>query len=54
MKIPFYQIDAFTGRVFVGNSAGVCLLDRWLEDELLQSIASENNLSDNGVRRQRG
>lgn len=46
MDIPFYQIDAFTNRVFAGNPAGVCLLERWLEDFLLQSIAAENNLSE--------
>jgi PhzF family phenazine biosynthesis protein len=44
MKIPFYQIDAFAGEVFTGNPAGVCLLDEWIEDSALQSIASENNL----------
>jgi PhzF family phenazine biosynthesis protein len=46
MKIPFYQIDAFSGHVFSGNPAGVCLLDTWLEDAILQSIAAENNLSE--------
>ncbi len=46
MEIPFYQIDAFTARVFAGNPAGVCFLDQWLEDSLLQSIAAENNLSE--------
>jgi PhzF family phenazine biosynthesis protein len=46
MEIPFYQIDAFTSRVFAGNPAGVCLLDAWPEDGLLQSIAAENNLSE--------
>ncbi len=46
MDIPFYQIDAFTDRVFAGNPAGVCFLDRWLEDSILQSIAAENNLSE--------
>jgi predicted PhzF superfamily epimerase YddE/YHI9 len=44
MEIPFYQIDAFTSEVFSGNPAGVCLLDLWLEDNVLQSIAEENNL----------
>jgi predicted PhzF superfamily epimerase YddE/YHI9 len=39
MEIPFYQIDAFASKVFSGNPAGVCLLDEWLPDELLQSIA---------------
>jgi PhzF family phenazine biosynthesis protein len=46
MNIPFYQIDAFTGHVFAGNPAGVCFLDEWLQDEVLQSIATENNLSE--------
>ncbi len=46
MKIPYYQIDAFTGTVFSGNPAGVCLLNEWPEDAVLQSIAAENNLSE--------
>lgn len=46
MKIPYYQIDAFTSSVFSGNPAGVCLLDEWPEDAILQSIAAENNLSE--------
>ena len=46
MDIRFYQIDAFADRVFGGNPAGVCFLNAWPEDRLLQSIASENNLSE--------
>jgi PhzF family phenazine biosynthesis protein len=46
MKIPIYQIDAFTSRIFSGNPAAVCPLKRWLEDSLLQAIAQENNLSE--------
>lgn len=46
MEIPFYQIDAFASRVFSGNPAGVCLLTSWLPDDVLQSIAAENNLSE--------
>jgi PhzF family phenazine biosynthesis protein len=46
MKIPIYQIDAFTSRVFSGNPAAVCPLEQWLEDDLLQAIAQENNLSE--------
>ena len=44
MEIPFYQIDAFTNKVFSGNPAGVCLLEDWLPEATLQSIAAENNL----------
>jgi PhzF family phenazine biosynthesis protein len=46
MKIPIYQVDAFTGAVFRGNPAAVCPLATWPEDELLQAIAAENNLSE--------
>jgi PhzF family phenazine biosynthesis protein len=46
MSIPYYQVDAFTSRLFAGNPAGVCLLADWLPDSLLQSIAAENNLAE--------
>ncbi len=46
MKIPIYQVDAFTGKVFRGNPAAVCPLESWPEDRLLQNIAAENNLSE--------
>ena len=46
MRVAFYQVDAFTSRVFAGNPAGVCLLDRWADDSLLQAIAAENSLSE--------
>ena len=46
MRIPFYQVDAFTDRVFAGNPAGVCLLESWLPEEVLRRIAGENNLSE--------
>lgn len=46
MKIRLFQLDAFTDRLFHGNPAAVCPLDEWLEDETLQAIAAENNLSE--------
>lgn len=46
MKLPFYQVDAFTNRVFGGNPAGVCPLDSWLDYEVMQAIAAENNLAE--------
>jgi PhzF family phenazine biosynthesis protein len=46
MLIPFYQVDAFTDRLFGGNPAGVCPLDKWLADDVMQKIAMENNLSE--------
>lgn len=46
MKIKQYQVDAFAGRVFEGNPAAICPLESWLDDNLLQAIAEENNLSE--------
>jgi PhzF family phenazine biosynthesis protein len=46
MKIPQFQIDAFTDQVFKGNPAAVCPLETWLDDAVLKSIANENNLSE--------
>lgn len=46
MLIPFYQVDAFTDRLFGGNPAGVCPLEQWLPDETMQKIAMENNVSE--------
>jgi PhzF family phenazine biosynthesis protein len=46
MKIPMFQIDAFTDKVFGGNPAAVCVLGDWLEDRVMQAIAMENNLSE--------
>lgn len=45
-KIKIYQVDAFTSQLFSGNPAAVCPLDNWLPDEVMQSIALENNLSE--------
>ncbi|MFM0212339.1 PhzF family phenazine biosynthesis protein [Paraburkholderia sediminicola] len=46
MKLPIYQIDAFTDKVFKGNYAAVVPLERRLPDSLMQAIATENNLSE--------
>lgn len=46
MRIPIYQIDAFTNRLFRGNPAAVCPLESWPDDRKLQDIAAENNLSE--------
>jgi PhzF family phenazine biosynthesis protein len=46
MRIPIYQVDAFTSRLFTGNPAAVCPLTEWLDDATMQSIAAENNLSE--------
>lgn len=46
MKLKQYQIDAFAERTFEGNPAAVVPLERWLDDDLLQAIEEENNLSE--------
>jgi len=45
-KMKLYQIDAFTDRLFSGNPAAVCILDKWIDDNLMQSIGNENNLAE--------
>jgi predicted PhzF superfamily epimerase YddE/YHI9 len=54
MRIPIYQLDAFTDRLFGGNPAAVCPLERWLPDGTLQAIAAENNLSETAFLVARG
>lgn len=44
--IPLYQVDAFSKALFAGNPAAVCPTDRWLADDVMQSLAAENNLSE--------
>lgn len=41
-----YIVDAFTDKVFSGNPAAVCILDKWISDDLMKNIAKENNLSE--------
>lgn len=54
MKIKLYQIDAFTQQLFRGNPAAVCPLETWLDDDILQAIAEENQLSETGFIVPRG
>jgi len=44
--MEYHIIDVFTDKLFGGNPAGVCLLNEWLPDDILQNIATENNLSE--------
>jgi PhzF family phenazine biosynthesis protein len=46
MQLPIYQVDAFTDRLFGGNPAAICPLERWLPDATMQAIAAENNLAE--------
>ncbi len=44
MELEINIIDAFTDTVFRGNPAAVIITESWLPDDLMQSIATENNL----------
>ena len=46
MQLEVNVIDAFTDTIFKGNSAAVIITENWLSDDLMQSIAFENNLSE--------
>jgi PhzF family phenazine biosynthesis protein len=45
MAIPYYHVDVFTGELFAGNPAGVCILSAFLADSTMQKIAVENRHS---------
>jgi PhzF family phenazine biosynthesis protein len=46
MQLTIYQVDAFTDKVFGGNPAAIIPLEQWLDNDLMQQIAMENNLSE--------
>lgn len=46
MRIPIFQLDAFTARRFAGNPAAVMPMHSFLPDAVLQAIAAENNLAE--------
>lgn len=46
MNLKLFQVDAFTSQLFKGNPAAVVPLKEWLDDETMQNIGLENNLSE--------
>lgn len=54
IKLKQYVVDAFTDRVFAGNPAAICVLERWLPDDLMLDIARENNLSETAFTVKKG
>jgi predicted PhzF superfamily epimerase YddE/YHI9 len=46
MRLNLYQVDAFADKLFTGNPAAIIPLDNWIDDELMQNIAMENNLAE--------
>ncbi|HTL54813.1 MAG TPA: PhzF family phenazine biosynthesis protein [Candidatus Limnocylindrales bacterium] len=53
MRVPYFQVNAFTNNTFGGNPAGVCILSEWLPDNTLKAIAAENDLSETAFLIQR-
>jgi predicted PhzF superfamily epimerase YddE/YHI9 len=45
-SVPYWHVDAFSARPLAGNQAAIMLLERWLDDQMLQQIAAENNFAD--------
>ena len=41
-EIPMYTVDAFSNRIFKGNSCAVCIFNEWPDDSILQKIAKQN------------
>lgn len=41
-----YIVNSFTDKIFSGNPAAVCVLDSFSSEDIMQSIAAENNLSE--------
>jgi len=55
MGLTIFQVDAFTDTPFAGNPAGVCVLSEQRDDEWMQNIAREMNLSETAfLRKQAG
>ncbi len=52
--MKYYIADAFTDKVFAGNPAGVCIVERYISDETMQKIAAENNLAETAFVKPRG
>jgi PhzF family phenazine biosynthesis protein len=46
MKLKVYIANAFSEKKFGGNPAAIVPLKEWLDDMLMQQIASQNNLSE--------
>ncbi|GAB4195142.1 MAG: PhzF family phenazine biosynthesis protein [Wenzhouxiangellaceae bacterium] len=54
MKLKFHIINAFSCGRLTGNPAAVCVIDEWLDDDLMQAIAAQHNLSETAFVRVAG
>jgi PhzF family phenazine biosynthesis protein len=52
--MQYYIVDAFADAIFKGNQAGVCIVDEFPADSLMQNIAMENNLAETAFVVKRG
>ncbi len=50
--MKLYQVDSFTGQMFKGNPAGVCILTHDMPEDTMRNIAMEMNLSETAFVRQ--
>ena len=46
MTQPIIQVDAFTNTPFAGNPAAVCILPKVHDEQWMQQVAQEMNLSE--------
>jgi PhzF family phenazine biosynthesis protein len=46
VKLKMWQVDAFSAKPLGGNPAAVVPLERWLDADLMQAIAAENNVAE--------
>jgi len=44
--MKYYVVDAFADKLFEGNPAGICVMDQWISDDLMQAVTIENNLAE--------
>ncbi|PCK32152.1 PhzF family phenazine biosynthesis protein [Pseudoalteromonas piscicida] len=54
MQVEYFVVDAFTRTRFGGNNAAIVEIKEWFNDDLMQKIASENNLSETAFLKQIG
>lgn len=46
MEVQIFQVDAFADNPFAGNPAAVCILPEFRDEEWMQNVAREMNLSE--------
>ena len=46
MRQPIIQVDAFTDEAFRGNPAAICIVEEDADEEWMQALALEMNLSE--------